>query len=145
MACRRKTRSRKRRGEILPSVAFTGTWCPFLGGAPVHRMLPSPLCSLLEPSRHISVPPARLQSWFIASSMYPIGDHSVLYVTIRLLLDNTGGLRLLLVLGCVCLYDMQLSRAAIGSYGWVTQNPEMIGKTSFLVLVLGGCQLGSPV
>ena len=51
----------------------------------------------------------------------------------------------MLVLGCVCLYDMQLSRAAIGSYGWVTQNPEMIGKTSFLVLVLGGCQLGSPV
>ena len=39
----------------------------------------------------ISVPPAPLQSWFIASSMYPIGDHSVVYVTIRLLFDNIGG------------------------------------------------------
>ena len=70
--------------------------------------------------------------------MYPTRDHSVMYVTIRLLFDNTERFRLLLVSGCVCLYHMQLSRAAIGSYAWVTQNPEMVGKTSFLVLALGG-------
>ena len=34
MAFRRKTRSRKRGGQISPSVAFTGTWFPFLGVAP---------------------------------------------------------------------------------------------------------------
>ena len=69
--------------------------------------------------------------------MYPIGDHSVVYVTIWLLFDNIGGFRLLLVLRCVCVYHMQLSRAAIGSSGWVTQNPKMVGRISFLVLVLG--------
>ena len=66
--------------------------------------------------------------------MYPIGDHSVLYVTIRLLFDNIGGIPTFAGFG-VC---VSLSHAAIGSSGWVTQNPEMVGKTSFLVLALGG-------
>ena len=48
--------------------------------------------------------PARLQSWFIASSMYPIGDHSILYVTIRLLFDNIGGITTFVGFGvCVSL------------------------------------------
>ena len=38
------------------------------------------------------MPPAPLQSWLIAFSMYPIGDHSVVYVTIWLLFDNIGGI-----------------------------------------------------
>ena len=45
--------------------------------------------------------------------MYPIGDHSIVYVTIRLLFDNIGGIPTLLVLGCVCVYHMQISCAAI--------------------------------
>ena len=81
--------------------------------APLRRMLPASLRSFLEPSRHISVPPAPLQLWLIASSMYPIGDHTVVYVSIQLLFDNIVGFRLLLVLGCVCVYYMQLSCAAI--------------------------------
>ena len=78
-------------------------------------MLPSPLCSLLEPIRHISVPPACLQSWFIASSMYPIGDHSILYVTIRLLFDNIGGITTFVGFG-VC---VSLSHAAITCSYWI--------------------------
>ena len=109
MAFRRKTRSRKRGGQISPSVAFTGTWCPFLGGPPLRRMLPAPLPSLLEHSRHSSMPPAPLQSWLIAFSMYPIGDHSVVYVTIWLLFDNIGGIPTFVGFEvCVC-----LSHAAI--------------------------------
>ena len=83
------------------------------------------------------MPSARLQSWFRASSIYPIGDHSVVYVTIRLLFDNIGGILTFVGFG-VCVYHMQISRAAIISSGWVTQNPEMVGTTSFLVLALGG-------
>ena len=60
-------------------------------GPPLRRILPAPLCSLLETSKLISVSLAPLQSWFIASSMYPTGDNSVVYVTIWLLLDNIGG------------------------------------------------------
>ena len=63
--------------------------------------------------------------------MYPTGDHSVVYVTIRQLFDNTGGFRLLLVSGCVCVYHMQLSRAAIGSSGWVTQTPKWLAEHHF--------------
>ena len=101
-------------------------------------MIPASLCSFLKPSRHISVPPVPLQSWFIASSMYPIGDHSVVYVTIRLLFDNIGGIPTFVGFGvCVC-----LSHAAITcSYRilWLGHpNAEMVGTTSFLVLALGG-------
>ena len=53
-------------------------------------MLPAPLSSFLEDSKDISVPPTPLQSWLIAFSKYPIGDHSVVYVTIWLLFDNIG-------------------------------------------------------
>ena len=45
--------------------------------------------------------------------MYPIGDHTVVYVSIQLLFDNIGGFRLLLVLECVCVYYMQPLCAAI--------------------------------
>ena len=66
-------------------------------------MLPAPLCSFLEPNRHISVPPASLQSWFIASSRYPFGKHGVVYVTIQLLFDNIGGTLTFVGCGvCVC-------------------------------------------
>ena len=52
--------------------------------------------------------------------MYPTGDHSVMYVTIRLLFDNIGGFRLLLVSVCVCVsitcsYHVQLSDPLAGS------------------------------
>ena len=70
------------------------------------------------------MPLAPLQSWFIASSMYPIGDHGVMFVTIQLLFDNIGGILTFVGCGvCVCVYHMKLSRAAIGSSGWVTQIP----------------------
>ena len=59
------------------------------------------------------MPPVPLQSWFIATSMYPIGDHSVVYVTIRLLFDNIGGIPTFVGFGCVCVYHRQISRAAI--------------------------------
>ena len=55
------------------------------------------------------MPPAPLPSWLIASSMYPIGDHSIVYVTNWLLFDNIGGIVTFVALG-VCVY---LSRAAI--------------------------------
>ena len=61
----------------------------------LRRMLPAPLSSFLEHSKDISVPPTPLQSWLIAFSKYPIGDHIVVYVTIWLLFDNIGGIRLL--------------------------------------------------
>ena len=101
-------------------------------------MLPAPLRSFLEHKRHISVPPAPLQSWFIASSRYPIGDHSVVYVTIQLLFDNIGGILTFVGFGVfVC-----LSHEAITcSYRiiWLGHpNAEMVGTTSFLVLMLGG-------
>ena len=64
------------------------------------------------------MPSARLQSWFIASSMYPIGDHSVVYVTIRLLFDNIGGILTFVGFGvCVsitCSYHVQLSYPLAG-------------------------------
>ena len=132
-----KTRSRKRGGDFTLR-SLHRDLVSFPRRAPLRRMLPAPLPSLLEHSRHISMPPVPLQSWLIAFSMYPIGDHGLVYVTIWLLFDNIGGFRLLLVLRCVCVYHMQLSRAAIGSSGWVTQNPKMVGRISFLVLVLGG-------
>ena len=47
--------------------------------------------------------------------MYPIGEHSVVYVTIRLLFDNTERFRLLLVSGCVCVYHVQLLDPLAGS------------------------------
>ena len=70
--------------------------------------------------------------------MYPIGDHRVVYVTIWLLFDNIGGIPSFDGFGvCVC-----LSHAAITcSYPilWLGHpNTEMVGTTSFLVLVLGG-------
>ena len=74
--------------------------------------------------------------------MYPIGDHTVVYVSIHLLFDNIGGFRLLFVLGCVCL----LHAAIMCSYLilWLgNPNTDMVGTTSFLVLALGGL-LGSP-
>ena len=84
------------------------------------------------------MPPAPLLSWFIASFMYPIGDHSVVYVTIRLLLDNIGGIPTFVGFGvCVC-----LSHVAITCSYWILwlghPNAQMVGTTSFLVLVLGG-------
>ena len=84
------------------------------------------------------MPPAPLQSWLIAFSMYPIGDHSVVYVTIWLLFDNIGGILTFVGFGmCVC-----LSHAAIMcSYQilWLGHpNAEMVGTTSFLLLELGG-------
>ena len=84
------------------------------------------------------MPPAPLQSWFIASFRYPIGNHGVVYLTIQLLFDSIGGI--LTFVGfvvCVC-----LSHAAITcSYRilWLCNpNAEMVGKTSFVVLMLGG-------
>ena len=83
------------------------------------------------------MPLAPLQSWFIASSRYPIGDHSVVYVTIQLLFD-IGGILTFVGFGVfVC-----LSHEAITcSYRilWLAHpNAEMVGTTSFLVLALGG-------
>ena len=50
------------------------------------------------------MPPAPLQSWFIASPMYPIGDHGVVYVTIQLLFDSIGVILTFVRCGvCVCL------------------------------------------
>lgn len=70
--------------------------------------------------------------------MYPIGDHSIVYVTNWLLFDNIGGIVTFVALG-VCVY---LSRAAIPcSYLilWLGHpSAEMVGTTSFLVLALGG-------
>ena len=83
------------------------------------------------------MPPAPLQSWFIASSRYPIGDQSVVYVTIQLLFDNIGGILTFVGFGVF----VRLSHEAITcSYRilWLGHpNTEMIGRTSFLVLVLG--------
>ena len=62
--------------------------------------------------------------------MYPTGDHSFVYVTIRLLFDNIGGFRLFWFRG-VCVYHIQLSRAAIGSSGWVTQTPKWLAEHHF--------------
>ena len=70
------------------------------------------------------MPPTPLQSWLIAFSIYPIGDHSVVYVTIGCCLTTLGGFQLFLVLWGVCVYHMQLSHAAIGSSGWVTKKPR---------------------
>ena len=67
MAFRRKTRSRKRGGHISPSVAFTGTWCSFLGGAPPPEDASCPSASLLEHSRHISSTSA-----VVAYSVFPV-------------------------------------------------------------------------
>ena len=106
-------------------------------------MFPAPLCSFLDPSRHISVLPAPLQSWFIASSRYPLGDHGVLYVTIHLLFDNIGGILTFVGCGvCVCLSHVAITC----SYRilWLGHpNAKMVGTTSFLVLVLGSL-LDSP-
>ena len=84
------------------------------------------------------MPLAPLQSWFIASFMYPIGDHSVVYVTIHLLFDNIGGILTFVCCGvCVCLSH----EAIMCSYQILcpgSPNAEMVGTTSFLVLMLGG-------
>ena len=37
----------------------------------------------------------------------------------------------MLVLGCVCVYLMQLSHAAIGSSGWVTLMPKWLAQYHF--------------
>ena len=70
--------------------------------------------------------------------MYPIGDHSVVYVTIQLLFDNIGGIPTFVGFGvCVCL----LHAAIMCSYLilWLgNPNTDMVGTTSFLVLALGG-------
>ena len=84
------------------------------------------------------MPSARLQSWFIASSMYPIGDHGVMYVTIQLLFDSIGVILTFVRCGvCVC-----LSHEPITCSYWIlwlgNPNTEMVGTTSFLVLALGG-------
>ena len=84
------------------------------------------------------MPLAPLQSWFFASSMYPIGDHSIVYVTIRLLFDNIGGIPTFVGFGlCVCLSHVAITC----SYRilWLGHtNTEVVGTTSFLVLALGG-------
>ena len=70
--------------------------------------------------------------------MYPIGDHSVVYVTIWLLFDNIGGIPTFVGFGvCVsitCSYHMQLSDPLAGS----PKITKMVGTTSFLVLALVG-------
>ena len=107
-------------------------------GPPLRRILPAPLCSLLETSKHISVSLAPLQSWFIASSMYPTGDNSVVYVTIWLLLDNIGGdSDFCWFWGvCVCLSHVAIMCRYL--ILWLGHpNAEMVGTTSFLVLALG--------
>ena len=85
------------------------------------------------------MPPTPLQSWLIAFSIYPIGDHSVVYVTIGCCLTTLGGFQLFLVLWCVCVsitcsYHMQLSDPLAGS----PKNPEMVGTPACLVLAPGG-------
>ena len=84
------------------------------------------------------MPPVPLQSWFIATSMYPIGDHSVVYVTIRLLLDNTGWIPTFVgCVVCVCLSHADITCSYL--ILWLGHpNAEMVGTTSFLVLALGG-------
>ena len=84
------------------------------------------------------MPPAPLQSWFIVSFMYPIGDHSVVYVTIRLLLDNIGGIPTFVGFGvCVCLSHVAITCSYRNL--WLGHpNAQMVGTTSFLVLALGG-------
>ena len=69
--------------------------------------------------------------------MYPIGDQSIVYVTIRLLFDNIGGIPTFVGIGVtVC-----LSHAGITCSYWILwlghPNTEMVGTTSFLVLALG--------
>ena len=70
--------------------------------------------------------------------MYPIGDHSVVYVTIQLLLDNIGGILTFVGFGvCVCLSHVAITCSYL--ILWLGHpNAEMVGTTSFLVLVLGG-------
>ena len=81
------------------------------------------------------MPPAPLQSWLIALSMYPIGDHSFVYVSIWLLFDNIGGIPTFVGFEvCVCVYHMQLSDPLAGS----PKITKMVGTTSFLVLALVG-------
>ena len=83
------------------------------------------------------MPPAPLQSWFIASSRYPIGDQSVVYVTIQLLFDNIGGILTVGYGVCVCLsHEAIMCSYQILCLG--SPNGEMVGTTSFLVLMLGG-------
>ena len=70
--------------------------------------------------------------------MFPTGDNSVVYVTIRLLLDNTGWIPTFVgCVVCVC-----LSHVAITCSYWILwlghSNAQMVGTTSFLVLALGG-------
>ena len=55
------------------------------------------------------MPLAPLQSWFIASSMYPIWDHSVVYGIIRLVLDNIGGIPTFVGFGVCVSVTVQLS------------------------------------
>ena len=84
------------------------------------------------------MPLAPLQSWFIASFMYHIGDHSVVYVTIWLLLDNIGGdSDFGIGFGvCVCLSHVAITCSYL--ILWLGHpNGEMVGTTSFLVLALG--------
>ena len=83
------------------------------------------------------MPLAPLQSWFFASSMYPIGDHSIVYVTIRLLFDNIGGIPTFVGFGlCVCLSHADITCSYL--ILWLGHpNAEMVGTTSFLVLALG--------
>ena len=74
----------------------------------------------------------------IPSFMYPFGDHSIVYGIIRLLFDNIGGILTFVGCGvCVC-----LSHEAITCSYQIFQlghpNAEMVGTTSFLVLMLGG-------
>ena len=68
--------------------------------------------------------------------MYPIGDNSVVYVTIWLLLDNIGGIPTFVGFGlCVCLShaDIMCSYPIL----WLGHpNAKMVGTTSFLVLAL---------
>ena len=65
------------------------------------------------------MPPAPLQSWFIASFMYPIEDNSVVYVTIWLLLDDMGDSNFCWLWGvCVsitCSYHVHLLDPLAGS------------------------------
>ena len=69
--------------------------------------------------------------------MYPIGGHSIVYVTIWLLFDNIGGIRTFVGFGlCVCLSHAVITCSYLTL--WLGHaSAEMVGATSFLVVALG--------
>ena len=84
------------------------------------------------------MPPAPLQSWFIVSSRYPIGDHRVVYVTIQLLFDNIGGILTFVGFGVFVCLSHEAITCSYQNLWLGNPNAEMVGTTSFLVLMLGG-------